>query len=138
MLLIGTIVRAITFQFREALNGITGWTFRLKSVRSSRSPPVLKLNCKRHADEAAQRILRFLGERVDVVPRCLRLPKGWRRTDADQRGRGGEACKPVHHLVDALLRDWEALELHEKGSTRIGATTESVRPAPGFASISVP
>jgi hypothetical protein len=43
-LLIGTIVRAMTFQFAVSLNGITGWKFRLSSVRSSRSPPVLKLN----------------------------------------------------------------------------------------------
>src|SRR5262245_28688274 len=44
MLLTGMIVRAIRFQFVLTLKGITGWKFRLKSVRSPRSPPLLKLN----------------------------------------------------------------------------------------------
>ena len=103
-LLIGTIVRAITFQFCEALNGITGWTFRLKSVRSLEITAGVEVELERHADEAAQRILRFTGERVDVVRRRgnRRLSKGCCRTDADQRGGDREGYEPVHHLVDRL------------------------------------
>src|SRR6185295_8166273 len=44
-LLIGTIVRAITFTLLFRANGITGWKLKLSADRASRSPPELKLNC---------------------------------------------------------------------------------------------
>src|SRR5262245_7242101 len=45
--------RAITFQFVVALNGMTGWKLRRNSERSSRSPPLLKLNCSGTAVRSA-------------------------------------------------------------------------------------
>ena len=41
----GTMVLTIMFQRSLTLNGITGWTFSRKNVRSSSPPPELKLNC---------------------------------------------------------------------------------------------
>src|SRR5262245_52828847 len=45
--------RAITFQFVVALNGMTGWKLRRNSARSSRSPPLVKLNCSGTAVRSA-------------------------------------------------------------------------------------
>jgi hypothetical protein len=92
-LLIGTMVRAITFTFLFRANGMTGWKFKLSADRASRSPPELKLNCSGTETRFATGFCVCFAKLIHVRRRRLLSTRGHNQSEHEQPdGRG----KSVH------------------------------------------